>query len=186
MTLFPPCLRLLTCCAVGLLLSACNTEPELPWQTVQFTEAGIEAAFPCTPQLARRAVDFGFGESVSMQMMGCDAAESTFALSNWLLEDPAQTQEALIHWQAAVLAGLTPEAQANSGAAFTLAGSLDLPNAIRVTASGVGPSGWSITTHGVWFARAEGTGARIFHAVVYSPGPQPAVAERFFARLRLY
>lgn len=49
----------------------------------------------------------------------------------------------------------------------------------------LGPSGWVMTTHGVWFARQEGDSARIIHAVIYSPKPNHEVAQRFFGSLVL-
>jgi hypothetical protein len=45
---------------------------------------------------------------------------------------------------------------------------------------GVGRAGWTVTTHGVWFARQEGNKARIYHAVIYAPKAYHQTANTFF------
>ena len=171
------------------VLAACQpAAPQLPWQTVQINGVGVRADFPCAPQYARTPVDFGMPQgSVAVQMMGCDAVDSTYALSHWWLDDIAQADDALAFWQAAVLSKLSAVdgKGSKSGAAFVPQGAMELPRSIRATVEGVGPSGWTMTTHGVWFARKEGDGARIFHAVVYAPKPQHTTAGEFFGRIVL-
>ena len=69
---------------------------------------------------------------------------------------------------------------AKSGAQFVPAGAMDLPRSIRATVQGVGRAGWTVTTHGVWFARQEGNKARIYHAVIYAPKAYHQTANTFF------
>lgn len=173
----------------ALVLSACaEKEPVLAWQPVSLNDAGLDMQFPCTPQFARTPVDFGMEMgSVPVHMMGCDAVDSTFAMSHWLLDDARQADDALAFWEAAVLAqfNAVDSENAKSGAHFIPAGAMDLPRSIRATVEGEGRSGWTVTTHGVWFARQEGDKARIFHAVIYAPKPYHQNAQTFFNSIAL-
>lgn len=175
--------------ATALVLSACaDKEPALAWQPLSLDDAGLEMQFPCDPQFARTPVDFGMDiGSVPVHMMGCDAVDSTFALSHWLLDDAAQADDALAFWEAAVLAQFdaVDGENAKSGAPFVPAGAMALPRSIRATVQGVGRAGWTVTTHGVWFARQEGRKARIFHAVVYAPKAYHQTAQTFFQSITL-
>lgn len=178
-----------TAAAALALLSACaDKEPELTWQHVSLEGTGLEMNFPCDPQFASSPVDFGMEiGSVPVTMMGCDAADSTFAMSHWLLDDAAQADDALAFWQVAVLSrfNAVDGEGVKSGAQFLPAGAMDLPRSIQATVEGVGRAGWTVTTHGAWFARQEGNKARIFHAVVYSPKAYHRTASTFFNSISL-
>lgn len=170
-------------------LAACQpAKPELQWQPLELPGAHLHAQLPCAPQMARTPVDFGVDiGQVTVSIAGCDADQSTYAVSHWLLDDAKLADDALAFWQAAVLMNLKPldGEGSKSGAAFVPEGAMPLSRSIRATVEGVGPSGWTITTHGVWFARQEGEKARIYHAVIYAPKPQHEVATAFFNRLQL-
>lgn len=170
--------------ATAVVLCACaEKEPVLEWRTVSLDDAGLEMQFPCDPQFARTPVDFGMEMgSVPVNMLGCDAVDSTFALSHWLLDDGEQVDDALAFWQAAVLAQFhaVDGKDAKSGAPFVPAGAMEVPRSIRASVEGVGRAGWTVTTHGAWFARQEGDKARIFHAVIYSPKAYHHNANTFF------
>lgn len=172
---------------VGLV--ACQpSKPELPWQPLDLPEARLRVEFPCAPQMARTQVDFGVDIGmVPVSIAGCDAEQSTYAVSHWVLDDAKLADDALAFWQAAVLMNLKPVDGDNSksGALFVPPGAMPLSRSIRATVEGIGPSGWTITTHGVWFARKEGDKARIYHAVIYAPKPQHEVATDFFDSVQL-
>lgn len=181
-------LSLVWVCAMAAVLQGCDREPALNWHEVQMKDAGLQASFPCEPDVAQRKVDFGMEQgAVTVNMMGCDAIDSTYAVSHWLLDDVRQADDALSFWEAAVLTKLNAvdSNEGKSGAPFVPAGAMELPRSIRATVQGVGPSGWTVTTHGVWFARKEGRKARIYHAVIYAPAPQHKVASQFFKSLVL-
>ena len=175
-------------CAACAALVACDNTPAVNWQPVTMADAGLQARFPCEPDVAQRKVDFGMEQgAVTVTMMGCDATDSTYAVSHWVLDDVRQADDALAFWEAAVLTKLNAvdSSEGKSGAPFVPPGAMNLPRSIRATVQGVGPSGWTITTHGVWFARQEGDKARIYHAVIYAPKPQHEVASQFFQALQL-
>jgi hypothetical protein len=64
-------------------------------------------------------------------------------------------------------------------------GALNLPQSLRITFEGQGPRGQKVVGHGLWFARLEGSGARVYHAVIYADKARPAEAELFFSGLQL-
>lgn len=182
-------MRCATAAATALVLSACaDKEPALQWQHLALDDAGLEMQFPCEPQFARTPVDFGMDiGSVPVNMMGCDAVDSTFAMSHWVLDDVQQADDALAFWQVAVLSqfNAVDGKDSKSGAQFVPAGAMDLPRSISATVEGVGRAGWTVATHGVWFARKEGEKARIFHAVIYAPKPYHQTAHTFFNSIYL-
>lgn len=177
-------------CAAAALLSACGEtqSPTLAWREAVLADAGLQARFPCEPDVVQRKVDFGMEQGpVNVTMMGCDGVDSTYAVSHWVLDDVRDADDALAFWEAAVLAKMdaVDAPGAKSGSAFVPVGAMSLSRSMRATVQGVGPSGWTMTTHGVWFARQEGDKARIYHAVVYAPKPQHDVASAFFNALVL-
>jgi len=176
-------------------LAACS--PRLDWRQVAVEGTPLRVLLPCDPQSATRPVELGQGMgTVQMSMMGCDADASTYAVSHFLVSEPSRAAEMLSYWQAAVLGQMNPGApgQAPAGAKqlrsredgpFLPAGALNLPQSLRTTFEGVGPQGWKLTAHGVWFARMEPAGARLYHAVIYSDKPRTDEANNFFASLQL-
>lgn len=180
--------------AAGLLV-ACT--PKLDWRQVTLEGTPLRLQLPCEPQLASKPVELGQGLGVvQMSMMGCDAEYATYAVSHFLVTGPSRAAEMLAYWQAAVLGQMNPGApgQAPAGArqlhakgdgAFLPAGALNLPQSLRITFEGVGPQGWKLTAHGVWFARMEPKGARLYHAVLYSDKPRTEEANHFFGSLQL-
>jgi len=179
---------LVVLCAAAATLVACDNAPSLDWHAATLADAGLQARFPCAPDVAQQKVDFGMEQgAVTVTMMGCDAVDSTYAVSHWLLNDVREADDALAFWEAAVLAKMdaVDSPDAKSGAPFVPVGAMRLSRSIRATVQGVGPSGWTLTTHGVWFARQEGKKARIYHAVIYAPKPQHQVADAFFQGLVL-
>lgn len=189
MTKIQTLMRCVAAAATAAVVSACDKpDPELKWQPVSLDDAGVEIMFPCDPQFARTPVDFGMElGSVPVNMMGCDAADSTFAFSHWLLDDAEQADDALAFWQAAVLSqfNAVDGDKAKSGEHFVPEGALDLPRSIRAAVEGVGRAGWTVTTHGAWFARKEGDKTRIFHAVIYAPKQYHQIADTFFDSITL-
>lgn len=161
--------------------------PALNWRTVQLKDAPLQILLPCDAKTARRDVNLG-SEQVSMAMVGCEADHATYAVSHFLLREPAQAAETLARWQAAVSTQLQAlkSPQAFDEAAFVPRGALNLPQSVRTTLTGVGQQGQKLVGHGAWFARLEGQrSVRIYHAVIYADKPQPEAAETFFAGLQL-
>lgn len=167
--------------ASALALLACS--PALNWRSVPVLEAGLTLSLPCKPERAARPVDLGAG-TVELSMVGCQADGATFALSHMPLADPSQAGAALARWRAAVLARMQAGPQA-PGAAFAPRLALALPQSLRMEVRGRGTDGAEVVAEAVWFARLEGSQARLYHAVVYAPRPRAAAADTFFTGLAL-
>lgn len=165
-------------------LAGCS--PTLNWRSVPLDGSGLTVTLPCKPDHATRSVDLG-GSMVDLTMTGCDTDGATFAVSHMRQTDPARAGAMLGQWRAAVLARMraTGDPSGVLDAPFVPPGALNLPQSVRSLVTGQRPGGGEITAQAVWFARLEGTEARLYHAVVYTATPQPQVADTFFGGLAL-
>lgn len=173
-----------------VLLAACS--PALNWRTVQLKDAALQITLPCDPQAATRPVPMG-PTVVQLSVLGCEAQGSTYAVSHFQLADPAGAARALGYWQQAVLNQLRSETDPGSAAVLQAQGdgpwvpkgALNLPQSRRITFEGLSSQGQKVTGHGLWFARIEGAGVRLYHAVIYGRKAQPAEVDMFFSGLQL-
>ena len=175
-------------CGIALL-TACS--PALNWRTVQLKDAPLQITLPCDPQTATRPVAIGQG-SIPMSVLGCEAQRATYAVSHVYMSEPAGAAQALGHWQQVVLAQLRNEQggsaaplQAKGDGPWVPKGALNLPQSQRITFAGLSAQGQKVTGHGLWFARIEGSGVRLYHAMIYGGKALPAEAETFFSGLLL-
>ena len=178
---------LLVCC---VLLAACS--PALNWRTIQLKDAPLQALLPCDAQTASRPVELGLGlGQVPLSVVGCEAQGATYAVSHFAVAEPARAAEALTFWQQAVLVqlksagGVATRLDAKGDGPWVPKGTLNLPQSLRMTFEGLGPRGQKVVGHGLWFARLEGSGARVYHAVIYADKLRSAEAEMFFSGLQL-
>lgn len=163
------------------LLAACT--PQLNWRELRLAPTSATALLPCKPDHAERRVPLG-GEPTLLVVNGCDAAGATFALMSTTVAAGRAPDELLAGWQQATLDNMhasgTPERQP-----FHPAGALPLAHAQRVVAQGQRADGRAVSAQAVWSARAAPDGGtELLHAVMYSPKPQPTVADAFFAGIR--
>ena len=170
--------------ALGLAAALAACSPALNWRSVTLPDAGLTLTLPCKPEQATREVDLGAG-AVALSMMGCEADGATFAVSHLLLDDPAQAGATLALWRAAVRARMQAEGAEQAGAPFVPARALALPQSVRMAARGRAPDGTAVAADAVWFARLEGSHARLYHAVVYARAPRAEAAATFFDGLAL-
>ncbi|WP_084455353.1 hypothetical protein [Comamonas composti] len=180
---------------VAGLLTACS--PRLNWREVPAAGAPLKFLLPCDPLSAQRQLELAQGLDlgpVRMSMTGCDADYATFALSHFLLPQRERAGEVLAAWQAVVMGQLGQAGPAESGlqrlqlkgdGPFLPKGALNLPQSLRLSFEGVGPQGWKLTAHAVWFAQMETDGVRLYHAVIYGDKPRAAAASTFFEGLQL-
>ena len=168
------------------LLTACS--PALNWRTVQLDSVPLQIALPCKPQTQTRAVPMESG-TVQMSMVGCEAGGSTFAVMHFLLADPTRAGEVLGYWQKATMAQAkvdtaTDPTSVMSNAQWVPREALNLPQSQHIVFKGMSSDGHKLTGDGLWFARMEGSSARLFHAVIYG-NSDPKVVEMFFPALKL-
>jgi len=165
---------------VGVWLTGCS--PAFNWREVRLDEAPLAALLPCKPDRGSRDVPLA-GESVALRMIGCEAGGATFAVSQTRLRPGASAAEALAQWRAATLANM--RAQDVREQPFQVAGSLALPQSVRLAASGQRADGRAVKAQAVWFARPAPEGMWLFHAVVYADALNAEAADTFFGGLKL-
>lgn len=166
-------------CVPVAWLAACS--PTFNWREVPVAGTGLVALLPCKPDRGARVVPLG-GQPVALQMMGCDTGGATFAVAHAEIADPAQAAEVLAQWKSATLANM--HAAGSQDAPFMPRGGAVLPQSVRMVASGQRADGSAVTAHAVWFGRPQGSGAQLFHAVVYADKLSPELADTFFSGLQ--
>ncbi|WP_138513655.1 hypothetical protein [Rhodoferax bucti] len=135
-------------------LTACS--PGLNWRQVPI--AGMTAMLPCKPDTAERTVSLG-GQALPMQMAGCEAEGSLFAVSHMEAPRAADVPALQREWQQQALASMR-------ASTFTLS-TQGVPawaqQAMGVQTVGSGPDGKPLRAHLRWLVR----GAHIYHLAVY-------------------
>lgn len=165
-----------------LLLALAACQPSLNWRESRSDASPLSALLPCKPDRATRDVPMA-GQTVTLDMLGCDAAGATFAISHTRLSDPMQAGPALAGWRTAVLANI--QAAEVVETPFALPGSLGLPQAVRLRMQGQRTDGRAVSAQAVWFAYVDRGAVDVFHAVVYADRPDETVVNTFFDGLRL-
>ena len=158
------------------MLQGCN--PTFNWRDVRPDQIPLAALFPCKPAQDARVVSLG-AKDLTMTLLGCDAGGATFTLAWADTNDAALTGTVLGQWKNATLASL--KASSARELPFLLKGASVLPQSVQLEARGVRQDGTAISVQAVWFA----VGSRVFQAAMYAAGEQLAVAETYFAGLKL-
>lgn len=158
------------------LLHGCS--PTFNWRDVRTDQTPLTALFPCKPDQGARVVSLG-AKDVTMTMLACNAGDATFALAYADMKEATNTGAVLGQWKSATLA--TMRAPSASELPFLPKGASVLPQSVQLEARGVRPDGTAVAVQAVWFA----AGSLVFQAAIYADTISPAVAESFFAGLRL-
>ena len=156
-----------------LLLAACN--PVHNWREVRLPNAGLKLLMPCKPDQASRTMPLA-GQSVEMQMAGCEAGPALYAISHVALADASKTALALTQWKAAMLSNMRAQGSTPTSK-FTLQGASAQPPAIRLAAQGNRQDGSAVAAQAIWFARD----AHLYHAVVYAKELSQDEGDTFFS-----
>ena len=157
------------------LLAACS--PALNWRSISLADAPLSRVLPCKPDYAVRDVDWGAGKQ-QLSMAGCQADGATWAVSHVLLAQPQEAPAVLTRWQQALQNQLQLPPDTPAGVVFLLKGALELPQAVQVQWQGRDAQGAPVVADARWWARLEGTGVRVYQAIVLSPRQPVAVAAR--------
>ena len=179
-------MRSLVCAFTALvLLAACS--PALNWRTVALADAPLTVMLPCKPDQAVRDVDWGAGR-VPLSMVGCEAGGATWAVSHVLLGQPQDAPAVLERWQRALQKQLQLPATIPAGEPYLIKGGLELPQAMKVEWDGRNAKGGAVVADVRWFARLEGSGVRVYQAMVLSPGQPvaPTARDTFVQGLQLH
>ena len=167
--------RLLTAAAAALLLAACN--PAFNWRDVRPEGTSLGLLMPCKPDMAVKKVPLG-GQAASLQLLGCDAGDLTFAVASAEVADAAQVPAVLAAWQQSTLVNMKA-AKADNVSSLTLKGATGGP-AVWVKATGVRTDGTPVAGQAVYFAQ----GATVFQAVIYGRQIRPDVADTYFSGMK--
>ena len=84
-------------------------------------DAGVSLLLPCKPDKAQKQVPLG-PQPTTLNMLGCEAGGSTFAVAVAELPDPAQVAEVLSQWQAITLKNMKAAPLRAPPALFKVAG----------------------------------------------------------------
>ena len=167
----------------GALLVGCS--PAFNWRDVLIGDGGLIALLPCKPDRATREVVLA-GESVAVQMVGCEAGGVMFTVAQASARDVAQASAWQVAWQAAMLTKLQAGAPGEAG--FAVRGAAAVPAPLRLRATGNDAAGQRVTTQAVWWAQAGTPGrpqVRLYQAVVLGQPQDAEAAGTFFEGLRL-
>jgi hypothetical protein len=156
-------------------LGACS--PVLDWREFTPEGSGIGVSFPCRPDRQTRALTLA-ETRVTMQMLICNAGDTTFALAYADLTDPARISSALAELSASAvrnLGGGVPER-----APLQIKGMTSSEEAVRIALVGRLPDGTTVHEHAALFTR----GLRVYQATVIGADPSASVVDVFMAGLR--
>ncbi len=159
-----------------MLLQACS--PSLNWRDVRPEGTGLVLLLPCKPDKAQRTVPLG-GSATELNMLGCDAGGTTFAVASADIGDAAKVVEVLAQWQKLTLLNMkaAPGAQVLP---LKVVGSASMPPAVLVKAQGQRADGQAVTGQAAYFAK----GTQVFQVVMYAGKAAPEASETFFSSLK--
>ncbi|AMM24455.1 hypothetical protein [Variovorax sp. PAMC 28711] len=159
----------------GLLLAACS--PTFNWRDTPIADTGLLALMPCKPDRASRALPLGT-ESVTVDMVGCEAGGATFAIAHAGARDVPQAEAWQRAWRAATRAQAGEVDVVESPGALPRAAAAPAP--VRLEAGGAMPM------QVLWFARQQPGGAvTLYQATVLGRPSSPDAVTTFFESLRL-
>jgi hypothetical protein len=159
--------------ALVVLLLACS--PVFNWRNVRLPGAGLKLLLPCKPDHANRTITLA-GQTVEIQMAGCETGGALFAVSHADLKDKSTIPAALEQWRLATLGNMQAQ-QDVQALTFKMPGADATPQALRVRVRGRRQDGSAVEAQAEWFAR----GPHLYHAVVYADRLDRDVADAFFS-----
>jgi hypothetical protein len=165
----------------GMLLAAaiaCACAPALDWRRVRFAGIELEAQFPCRPAGLARDVLLS-GKRVQMEMHGCAADGSTYAVGAIALDDVREVAAVLDALKAAAAQNLQTTVGAGEG--FAVPGMTPNPQAGRLALNGHRPDGTAVVEHLLVFAR----GTQVYQASVLGGDPTEEAVLQFFSGMRV-
>jgi hypothetical protein len=172
--------RRITFCQLTFLLSgllACN--PVYNWRETRIPEAHVKLMMPCKPDTGSRQMQLA-GQSVLMQMTGCETDGTLFVLAHVEMPDAHTASESLEQWKRAMLRNM----QAPDGTPETTSSVKNLGTriqAVRLQARGKQENGKVVQAQAIWFAR----GAHLYHAAIYADKPNQDAVENFLSEIEL-
>jgi hypothetical protein len=156
-------------------LAACS--PTLDWREFVPEGSEINVTFPCRVDRHARSVVMA-GASVRMEMLVCNAGDTTYAVSFFDVADPARVSATLAEWRATAVRnvqGAAPQQQP-----VQIKGMTPNDEAVRLSVTGRLPDGAAVREHAVFFAH----GLRVYSATVLGANPPQQAVDIFFSGLK--
>ncbi len=157
------------------LLAACA--PAHDWRESRSADGAVQVLFPCKPQQHDRRLPLA-GAEVKLSLMACEAGGQTWGLAVADLADPARHTQALD--ELAQSAGRNVAAAARS-APLQVGGATPHAGSRRLWLQGQRPDGQAVQMQQAVFVH----GTRVYQATVLGDRVPDAVADTFFASLRV-
>lgn len=162
-------------------LSACS--PALNWREVRPEATALVAMFPCKPSRQTRDLPLA-GARVRMELLACEAAGATWAVSHAQVGDPARVGASLAALNESLAANLgmgsTPD-----GVAWSVPGMTPQPQARRLQLRGQRADGAEVRVETGVFAH----GTQVFQVVVMQPAkdaaPDAETLQAFFGSVQV-
>jgi hypothetical protein len=168
--------------AAGLLSGLLACSPRYNWRELRMEQTPLLLMLPCKPEQASRSLAFG-NSTLDMHMLGCEAGDSTFAITATRVQDPSLRTTTLALWQRSTQARW--HIATAKPLPFTLNGSTSVDGTGQINATGQAADGKPMAIHAAWFAQ----GPWLFQAAVYTRGGprnlSADVTDTFFSGLRL-
>jgi hypothetical protein len=164
--------RLCLALALASLLPACT--PTLNWREVVLDR--ISVLLPCKPDRAQRSVSWGDKE-VALQMAGCEAGSTLYAVSHIRVSDEKAQVEAIEQWQSMALNKLKAEQPKK----LVLNAPKGANGYVHLSATGQSSSGAPLVAQLIWFS----VGIDVYHVAVYAPTLSADTTEPLISSIKL-
>ena len=164
-------------CVCVALAALAGCTPALNWREVRPEGAELVALLPCKPDRQTRSVTLA-GAAVSMQVLGCNAAGTTWGVATADMGDSARVDDALAGLRAARARNL--DGREGEARPATVAGLGPDQRALRLVVDGRRPDGTPVREHALLFAH----GTRVFHAAALGGEPSAEALEAFFGGMK--
>ncbi len=161
-------------------LLACS--PTFNWREVPIGDDGLVAMLPCKADRATRALSFG-GDSVTVDMAGCDAGGATFAVAHASAGSTSQAEAWMRAWRASTGAQLAGRKWVDSLSPLPRAAASPAPE--RLDAQDEAAAGSGSQVHIFWFAQERAGKVALYQATIVGKNPSPEAITTFFEGLRL-
>ncbi|NUZ04887.1 hypothetical protein [Piscinibacter koreensis] len=160
----------------AVLLGGCS--PALDWREVRPASSDLVTLFPCRPGTEQRPVQLG-GATLPLRLVGCKAAETTFALALVDLPEPGLANGVLTDLRRHAVDNIA--GQVSREVPFSVPGATPSAGALRIAAAGRLPDGTAIAAHHVFFTR----GLKVYQASVMGARVDADAVETFLEAIKI-
>lgn len=167
----------------GLVAALIACSPALNWREVRPEATALVATFPCKPSRQSRELPLA-GARVRMELLACEAAGATWAVSHAQVGDPTRVGASLAALNESLAANLGM-GMAPDGVAWSVPGMTPQPQARRLQLRGQRADGTEVRVEAGVFAH----GTQVFQVVVMQPAkdtaPDGEALQAFFGGLKV-